>query len=108
MTVRVYVPTTLDGLASLADEGVLAPTPDAVVAPDDDEETEYDAMTTAADTLSGPGRRIVVVAEVDDPDGPVRLAQVVAVHADDTDVAVPGEDLGWYAVSEIEVLLGRV
>ena len=82
VSVRVYVPTTLDGLAQLADDGELPASPDAVVAPDDDEETEYDAMMTAAGLVAGPGRRVVVVAEVGDPDGPVRLDQVVAVHAD--------------------------
>jgi hypothetical protein len=108
VTVRVYVPATLDGLARLADEGRLPASPDAVVAPDDDEETEYDAMMTAAGFAAGSGRRIVVVAEVDDPDAAVRLDQVVAVHADDHDDAGPDEDLAWYAVTEIPVVLGRV
>ncbi len=59
VTVRVYVPTTLDGLAQLADDGELPASPDAVVAPDDDEETEYDAMMTAAGLARGtrPPRR---------------------------------------------------
>jgi len=108
VSVRVYVPTTLDGLAQLADDGELPASPDAVVAPDDDEETEYDAMMTAAGFIAGPGRRVVVVAEVDDPDGPVRLDQVVAVHADSADDAGPDDDLAWYAVAEIPVVLGRV
>ena len=49
-----------------------------------------------------------MVAEVDDPDGPVRLDQVVAVHADSDDGAGPDDDLAWYAVTEIPVVLGRV
>ena len=105
MTVRVYVPTTPAGLARLAEEGVLPATPDAVVAPDDDEETEYDAMMTAASTIPRPVRRVVVVAEVDDPDGPVRLDQVAAVHADAEEGAAADDDLAWYAVSEIPLLL---
>ncbi len=108
MSARVYLPTSLDGLARLADEGVLPPSPDVVVAPDDDEETEYDALMTAAGLVARPGRRVVVVAEVDDPDGPVRIDQVVAVHADDHDDAGPDDDLAWYAVTEIAVVLGRV
>ena len=49
-----------------------------------------------------------MVAEVDDADGPVRLDQVVAVHADSEVGAGPDDDLAWYAVTEIPVVLGRV
>jgi hypothetical protein len=110
MSARVYVPTTLAGLGLLVDEGLLPASPDVVVAPDDDEETEYDAMMTAAEYLQGSHRRVVVVAVVDDPDGPVPLDRVVAVHADPTERVAPtrDDDLAWYAVSEIPVLLGRV
>jgi hypothetical protein len=108
VTARVYVPTGLDGLASLLDEGVLAASPDAVLAPDDDEETEYAALMTAAASCPDPRRRVVVVAEVADPDGPVRLDQVVAVHADGVARAPgadPDDDLAWYALTELRALL---
>ena len=55
-----------------------------------------------------PGRRVVVVAEVADPDGEVSLRDVVAVHADPADRpagADPDEDLGWYATQEIDAVL---
>jgi hypothetical protein len=108
VTARVYVPTDLSGLARLLDEQVLPATPDAVVAPDEDEETEYAALMTAAASCPDPARRVVVVAELSDPDGPVRLDQVVAVHADEADrgpEADPDEDLGWFALTELSLLL---
>ncbi|MGI8646436.1 MAG: DUF6912 family protein [Nocardioides sp.] len=109
MSDRIYVPTTLAGLRELAEAGLLPASADAVLAPDDDEETEYDALLTAADAsallLSGPGRRVVVVAEVADADGPVRLDQVVAVHVDLIEDARPDDDLGWFAPAEIPVIL---
>jgi hypothetical protein len=105
VTVRVYRPATLADLARLVEDGELPASTDVVVAPDDDEETEYDALMTAADLsgelLGGPGRRVVVVAETDGGDAPVRLEQVVAVHADTAEDPDPDEDLGWYAPSEI-------
>ncbi len=110
MTARIYVPTDLDGLALLVDEQLLPPSPEAVVAPDDDEETEYAALMTAAASCPDPSRRVVVVAEVADPDGPVRLDQVVAVHADAAARAPgadPDDDLSWFAIPEIAFLLGR-
>ena len=112
MTARVYVPTTLAGLRTLAEAGELPGSPDVVVAPDEDEETEYAALLTAADgsgaLLTGSGRRVVVVAEVPDADGPVRLHEVVAVHVDLIEGAGPDDDLGWFAPSEIPVLLDQV
>ena len=70
-----------------------------MVAADDAEDTEYDALMTAAETSAlwaaeldpGERRRVVVVAEVAGPDlpGSVALADVVAVHADAADV--PGD-----------------
>ena len=105
MTVRVYRPATLADLARIVADGELPASADVVVAPDDDEETEYAALMTAADLsaelLGGPGRRVVVVAETDGEDAPVRLDQVVAVHADTAADPGPEEDLGWYAPSEI-------
>ena len=110
---RVYVPASLTALAELVARGELPPSSDRFVAADDTEEAEYDALGEAAEAsaamLGGVGRRVVVVAEVPDPDGAVPLTLVEAVHADTADVD-PGvddlPDLGWYAVQEIPDLLG--
>ena len=110
---RVYLPTTLAGLARLRRDGALPASAERYVADGDAEDAEYAAlMAAAADAaalLGGPGRRVVVVAEVADPDGVVPLSDVVAVHADPEDRpagADPDEDLGWYATQEIDALLG--
>lgn len=110
---RIYLPTTLTGLAGLRSAG-LGTSVDRFVAADESEEAEYDALDAAAGDaaglLDGPGRRVVVVAEVDDADGPVRLDQVVAVHADSTPVDPGAPDLpelGWFATQEIGDLLGE-
>jgi len=110
---RVYVPTTLAGLALLRAEGELPASYERYVADGDTEEAEYAAlMAAAADAqalLDGPGRRVVVVADLADPDAAVPLRLVDAVHADLTDrpaTADPDEDLGWFATQEIGSLLG--
>jgi len=109
---RVYVPTTLDGLARLRDDGALPASTERYVADGEGEEQEYAALVAAAADsaalLDGPGRRVVVVADVVDPDGAVPLPDVVAVHADPEDRpagADPEGDLGWYATQEIDALL---
>jgi hypothetical protein len=80
-----------------------------VTAPDDAEETEYAALMQAAaasrELLAGPGRRVVVVAEVARLGDAVPLADVVAVHVDDRDDADEDDDLAWYATQEIPDLL---
>ncbi len=108
---RLYLPSTLDLLREARAAGVLDPV-DAVVAEADDEESEYAALMTAADAsaalLAGPGRRVVVVAEVNDAEHPVPWKRVVAVHADPADRpadADPDDDLAWYATQEVEQLL---
>jgi hypothetical protein len=116
---RVYLPATVRLLAALQQQGSLPVGEDVVVAPDDSEDTEYDALMTAAEASAvlaaeldpGERRRVVVVAEVGGLDAPVGLADVVAVHAD-TDDLLEGadpedlDDLGWYATQEIADLLG--
>ncbi len=109
---RIYLPTTLDGLRRLRDEGSLPASAERYVADGDSEEQEYAAlMAAAADAaglLDGGGRRVVVVADLADPDGAVPLRQVVAVHADPVDrpaQADPDEDLAWYATQEIDGLV---
>lgn len=110
---RVYLPTTLAGLARLRDDGELPASVERYVADGEGEEQEYAALVAAAADsaalLDGPGRRVVVVADVADPDGAVPLRRVVAVHADPEDRPVGAdedEDLGWYATQEIGDLLG--
>lgn len=119
---RLYLPATVRLLARLDRGEVVTVDDDVVVAPDDAEDTEYDALMTAAETSAlraleldpGERRRVVVVAEVAGPDLPasVSLGDVVAIHADVADL--PGDptdpdqpdDLCWYATQEIPDLLG--
>ena len=112
MTVRVYLPTTLRELAGFVEAGEIPEQVEKVVAEGPDEESEYAALMAAADVsaglLEGPGRRVVVVADLPDATGPVTLEDVVAVHADTEDRpadADPDEDLAWFASQEIEQLL---
>jgi hypothetical protein len=115
---RLYVPATLHLLAKLHDAGELRVTDDVVVAPDDSEDAEYDALMTAAETSAmmaaeldpGERRRVVVVAESDRPGPRVALTDVVAIHADADDFPTGADpedldDLGWYATQEIGDLL---
>jgi hypothetical protein len=110
--VRVYVPATLRALGEYVAQGQV-PAGDRFVAEDDSEDAEYDALTEAADAatllLDGPGRRVVVVADVPDPDAAFPTTLVDAVHADTEPVDPSAEvlpELGWYAVQEIPDLLG--
>jgi hypothetical protein len=110
---RVYVPATLGTLADFVAQGHVAPG-DRFVAPEESEEAEYAALTAAADAaaqlLGGPGRRVVVVADVPDADAAFPMSLVAAVHADTDDVdprdcELP--ELGWYAAQEVAELLAR-
>jgi uncharacterized protein DUF6912 len=115
VSTRVYLPLTVALLAELHAAGEVTVTDDAVVAPDDSEDGEYAALMTAADAsaalLTGPGRRVVVVAELDkEPETgwTIPLRRIVAVHADAEDRpagADPDEDLAWFATQEIAHLL---
>ena len=109
---RVYVPATLDLLSVWVAAGRIPASVERLVAQSEDEGDEYDALMAAAEEsaalLSGPGRRVVVVAEPADPDAELPLGLVVAVHADDTDRPIgadPDADLAWYATQELEHLL---
>ena len=124
---RIYVPTTVAGLAALHSTGRLAPAPllaHAVTSAvrlswtgGDDEELEYAVLMAAAfDSLtliaatSGEPRRVVVVAEVEDADVSatgdetevsvaveVPLSRCTAVHVDDVE-----------AESQVVAALGRL
>jgi hypothetical protein len=109
---RCYVPATLDLLRLLADGGRLPDDVERIEAEADDEESEYDALMDAAVAavalLDGPGRRVVVVAEVDSAGAPISLSDVVAVHCDVEDRpadADPDDDLAWFATQEIPGLV---
>lgn len=108
---RVYVPATLTALAGFVDAGQVR-AGERLVASEESEEAEYAALAAAADAaadlLDAPGRRIVVVADVPDPDAAFPLSLVAAVHAD-TEVIDPRAtdlpELGWYAPQEVPDLL---
>ncbi|WP_122816655.1 DUF6912 family protein [Nocardioides pantholopis] len=109
MTSRVYVPATLADLAAYVGSGSVPASAERFEAPDETEEGEYAALAAAAEAsaalLDGPGRRVVLVGEVDDPDAAVPLRRVVAVHVDAVEGADPDDDLGWFATQEIPHLL---
>ena len=112
---RVYLPTTLALLAEQHAGGAVVATAEVGVADDDTEDAEYAALMTAADAstalLAGPGRRVVVVAEVraEPADGDaVAWRDVVALHADVADRPVgadPDDDLAWFATQEVTELV---
>jgi hypothetical protein len=115
---RLYLPSTLPELARLDRLGSVHVGDDVVVASDESEDAEYDALTTAAETSAvmaaeldpGERRRVVIVADVPSLGVSVGLDDVVAVHADAEDLppdADPDDlgDLGWYATQEIPDLL---
>lgn len=121
MSVRLYLPTTPTGLAALVagDEWSAVRArfgAEPVVAEGDSEDEEYAALMTAADASTAVGaaageaglRRVVVVVEVDGPESPVTLREVVAVHVDTEDRdadADPDDDLSWFAPEELPHLV---
>lgn len=109
---RVYLPATVGRVRDLLATGTIALDPEPFEADGDDEAAEYAALMSAADVsttlLDGPGRRVVLVAEVGDLSAPVAVSDLVAVHADVSDRPVdsdPDEDLAWFAVQEIDTLV---
>lgn len=113
---RIYVPATIAELARWheAAEIPTAAFQDAYEAPDETEEGEYAALMSAADAsaerVGGPGRRVVLVVD-SDAAAPVPFGEVLAVHADLDDRAAGAdadEDLGWFGVQEIPMLLGQI
>lgn len=109
---RIYLPATIERLSALLASDRIAPDPEPFEADGDDEAAEYAALMAAADAsaalLDGPGRRVVLVAEVADPAAPIALADLVAVHADVAERqhdADPDEDLAWFGVQEIDAIL---
>lgn len=109
MTGRLYVPSSLDLLAVWVSAGEVPWPLEPILAADEDEESEYAALMTAADVsaelIAGVGRRVVVVTEGAADGHPIGLRRVVAVHADVEDFTDPDDDLAWFATQEIEQLL---
>ncbi|MBA3782099.1 MAG: hypothetical protein H0X12_09650 [Nocardioides sp.] len=118
MSTRSYLAATLDLLGAWHTAGAVPASAERVVPDGDDEQSEYDALMTAADLsaalLDGPGRRCVLVAQTsdqtsgqasDDGDGEIAWRDVVAVHVDTDDDADPDDDLAWFAAQEIPHLL---
>jgi len=120
VTVRVYVPLTSTGLASLVAEGRIAGPVNAHAAEGEDEELEYDALMAAADAswaLRGSDdrqRRYVIAADVrevepgegEEPTS-VRLMHditwknIASAHVDTDDYRGDDRDLAWFATQEI-------
>ena len=71
----------------------------AFLAASEDEEDELAALEEASEHAAA-----VAAAEVDDPDGPVTLDDVVSFHVD-----IDGTgDLAWYATQEIDAVLSTL
>lgn len=111
MSARAYVPATRGLLAEWYAAGEVPAGADRVLATGEDEESEYDALMTAAAASAGlssdDGRRVVVVAEAGEGVA-VPLRDVVAVHCDVEDRrpdADPEDDLAWFATQEVPDLL---
>lgn len=91
---RVYLPIGADHLQSLVEghaievEGYL---PEST-----DEEDELAALETAAEDAP-----VVAVAETTDPDGPITLDQVEALHVATDDSG----DLAWFGTQEIAAVI---
>lgn len=105
---RLYVPATPALLGQYRDAGTIPADVERVVAPDESEDAEYSALLTAADLAAalGAARRVVIVAEGASDDAAIAFRDVVAVHADVEDNADAEEDLGWFAVQEVDQVIG--
>ena len=111
---RVYLPTTLAGLAALAADGLAARRRRAGTSPTDDDRgggvRRADGGRGRLGRAAGPapGRRVVVVAEVGDAR---RRRCRCATSSPSTPTpgppadADPDDDLAWYATQEIDDLL---
>ena len=109
---RVYVPVTMATLARHVENGEVPAGQERLVVEGEDEASEHAALAEAADlseSAAPGGRRVVLVAEIDDdedPDQVLPLRRLVAVHCDrHAETRTPGEDLGWFGVQEITALL---
>ena len=94
---RVYVPVERDHLQTLVDGGEITVEP--YVAASTDEEDELAALEEAAEHGA-----VAAAAELDDPDGPVTLADIASLHVDLDDSG----DLAWFATQEIAAVVDLV
>ena len=91
---RVYAAADLEQLRELADG---RPVQFGVLAPEsEDEEHEYEALLSAAE--QGP---VVISAEVEAIDAPIRPQDVRSFHLDADDSG----DLAWYAPQELDQVI---
>ena len=94
---RVYLAVSPDDLTALAGGGSISVP--AFLAASEDEEDELAALEEAAENGAA-----VAAAELDDPDSPVTLDDVVSFHLD-----IDGTgDLAWYATQEIDAVLSTL
>lgn len=94
---RVYLAVGREELTALAAGGSISAL--AFLAASEDEEDELAALEEASENGAA-----VAAAELDDPDGPVTLDDVVSFHLD-----VDGTgDLAWYATQEIDAVLSTL
>jgi hypothetical protein len=98
MTMRVYLGLTHDELVALASGAAVTPA-EAFLAASLDEEDELAALEEAAENGA-----VAAAAELDDPDGPVTLADIESLHLDLDDSG----DLAWFATQEIAAVIERV
>lgn len=92
--VRVYGAAEVQHLRELEEDRPV--TLDVVTAASQDEEDEYDALLTAADD-----GRVVVCAELDAVDAPIRWRDLQSLHVD----ADGSGDLAWYAPQELDQVI---
>ena len=91
---RVYLPAGLEALVRL--RGGQDVRGDAVVPDSDDEQDEFDALSTAAEQGD-----VVIAADVEQPDSPVTFDRVASFHLD----ADGSGDVAWYAPQELDQVI---
>lgn len=95
---RVYLSLSREDLAALQKGQSVTPA-EAFLAASVDEEDELAAVEEAAEQGA-----VAAAAELDDPDGPVALADIASFHLD-----IDGSgDLAWYAPQELDAVLAHL
>jgi len=92
---RVYLGLTRGDLVALQAGESVTPL-EVFVAASIDEEDELAALEEAAEHGA-----VAAAAELDDPDGPVRLIDIASLHVDLDDSG----DLAWFATQEIAAVV---
>ena len=92
---RVYLGLTRGDLVALQAGESVTPL-ETFVAASIDEEDELAALEEAAEHGA-----VAAAAELDDPDGPVRLIDIASLHVDLDDSG----DLAWFATQEIAAVV---